>query len=170
MTATIRPENGNSIPGSPNGADESHPMFKGLYSNLRVIHPRGGRSGKKIPQFLSTQEIFCPRCNRPDFGNVSEDAVVMCSRCLMNEAIKVDLQERQQGKPLTGKLILKSSTGTFGQPARLGTCERCHQEFRGRSNRQRFCPTCQKWNEKEKTKARMGNLREKSNGKSGVTL
>jgi hypothetical protein len=51
-------------------------------------------------------------------------------------------------------------------------CERpeCRESFLAQSNRQRFCPTCKKWNEKDKTRARMANLRKKANGVSLVTV
>jgi hypothetical protein len=51
-------------------------------------------------------------------------------------------------------------------------CERsgCQETFPAQSNRQRFCPACQKWNENEKTSARMANLRKKPNGMSLVTV
>ncbi len=51
-------------------------------------------------------------------------------------------------------------------------CERpgCYRTFPARSNRQRFCPACQKWNENEKTRARMADLRKKTNGMSLVTV
>jgi hypothetical protein len=49
-------------------------------------------------------------------------------------------------------------------------CERCPETFLARSGRQRFCPVCQKWNESEKTRARMANLRKKPIGMSPVTV
>lgn len=49
-------------------------------------------------------------------------------------------------------------------------CERCPETFLAKNNRQRFCPACQKWNEKEKTRVRMATLRKKSNGISLVTV
>ncbi len=51
-------------------------------------------------------------------------------------------------------------------------CERpgCQETFPARSNRQRFCPACQKWNENEKTRSRMADLRKKPNGMSLVTV
>ena len=49
-------------------------------------------------------------------------------------------------------------------------CERCESDFLPRSNRQRFCPRCQKaaWN--DKTRARMVKTRKSTNGGSGVTI
>lgn len=49
-------------------------------------------------------------------------------------------------------------------------CERCPEIFLAKSNAQRFCPACQKWNENEKTRARMANLRKKTSGVSLVTV
>jgi len=49
-------------------------------------------------------------------------------------------------------------------------CERCPEIFLAKSNAQRFCPACQKWNENEKTRARMVNLRKGANGVSVVTV
>ncbi len=43
-------------------------------------------------------------------------------------------------------------------------CERlgCAETFLAKSNRQGFCPACQKWNENEKARSRMANLRKKA--------
>jgi len=49
-------------------------------------------------------------------------------------------------------------------------CERCPETFLAKSNAQRFCPDCQKWNENEKTRTRMANLRKKANVLSLVTV
>jgi hypothetical protein len=132
--------------------DEGHPMFKGLYSNLKVINPRGNRSGKRISGFLSTKEFYCPKCNRADYGNVSVEAVIMCSRCLMSEVIKVDLQEQQRGRSLAEKLARKFPARNFRRAAKLKVCERCHRDFKGRSNRQRFCAACQQWAKNERNR------------------
>jgi hypothetical protein len=118
-------------------------------SNLAVLTELGDRDPRKVPPWVSATEVTCPRCGRTDYGNSRQEDVVMCSLCLMNEAIKADQAgitsvwkhpENHKVLPETPALRLRLKKN---RSPRARTCEKCGGAFRGRSNRQRFCEDCQ---------------------------
>jgi transcription elongation factor Elf1 len=144
-------------------------------SNLFVLTELGEREPGKVPPWLSSKKVTCPRCGRTEYGNVNQQELTTCSVCLMNEAIKDDQAgitsvwkhpENHKALPEAPALRLRlKGKRSF----RARTCERCGQSFKGRSNRQRFCEVCQRAAYNDKTRARMANFRKGSNGVSVVT-
>lgn len=129
--------------------------FEDRLSHLLIIKSAGIRDGRR-PQFLSENEFICPNCGYPEYANVEEKKVKMCSRCLMNEALKIGREERD------GKSLLKDEQAKRicnKKPIRI--CERCGDQFQGMSNSQKYCKKCRKWAEKEKTRERVRRFREK---------
>ena len=106
----------------------------------------------RVPSFMASKEIECPRCGRIERANVDPEKVVMCSLCLMKLALGKDAEANREKhvKPLRSR-----STRT------QKNCERCGQSFRGRSNRQRFCEKCQRGVRNEYQRKLMSERRRK---------
>ena len=105
---------------------------------LSIIHPEsvvesGLRARRGKGSFRSLEAFECPRCGRIEYGNVYPERVVMCSMCFMGLAMA-------KGMETPGKDSVKPSMVRNG---RIRKCERCREDFRGRSNAQRFCDGCQ---------------------------
>lgn len=118
----------------------------------------------RIPSFMPSKEIKCPKCGRIERANVDPERLVMCSLCLMRLAFAQEKKDCEAGP----WLAVKTRGVRLRRQER--TCERCGNLFRGRSNRQRFCEKCQKaaWN--DKTRARMERMRRSPSDKSVVTI
>lgn len=131
----------------------SEQVFVDRLACVGIITCPGERKGK-VPLWLSTNEIICPKCGRAEYANVDPDRVKLCGLCLANECIKAEEQERLAGPSLAAK----------PRPLRLPTkppkvCEHCRESFKGRSNSQRFCEPCQKGARNDRNRAWMGENR-----------
>jgi len=131
----------------------SSSIFVDRLSHLNVITPLGERKKGKASAWLSTNEIVCPNCGRVEYGNIDPGKFKLCSLCLMNECIKAERQENLVGVGLSAKPRGLRAARREGKP-----CERCGENFHGRSNNQRFCEKCQRWNEADKNRDRQARF------------
>jgi len=134
-------------------------------SHLVVIAPSGKRKEGKVSPWLSTNEITCPNCGRVEYGNVDQKKIKLCSLCLMNGCIKAERQENLAGVGLASKPRGLRAARREGKP-----CERCRENFHGRSNRQMFCEKCQKWNEETKNRERQARFSRNQPNSHGLTV
>lgn len=104
---------------------------------------RGEERSKTAPRILSQKFFYCPKCDRKEYGNTSQGSVVMCSLCLINEAVKIEKQATQPSSMPAVKVSDRPS-GSRLRVKLSKNCHRCGDVFRPTSNRQKFCPRCQK--------------------------
>lgn len=143
----------------------SSSIFIDRLSHLNVITPIGERKQGKASSWLSTNEIVCPNCVRVEYGNIDQEKFKFCSLCLMNGCFKVERQENLAGVGLAVKPRGLRAARREGKP-----CEKCGENFHGRSNRQRFCEKCQKWNEDTKNRERQARFSKNQPNSLGLTV
>jgi hypothetical protein len=142
---------------------------------LAVLTEPAERDPREVPQWFSANQITCPRCGRTDFGNVNQEALVRCSLCLANECLKADRAGIASAwKHPENHKVLPESSGfrirlKANRSSRARICEKCKEPFRGRSNSQRYCESCQRGAYNDKTRVRMADFRKRGNGVSAVT-
>jgi len=134
-------------------------------SHLVVVTASGERKKVKGSSWLSTKEIVCPNCGRVEYGNIDQEKFKLCSLCLMNGCIKAERQENLAGVGLASKPRGLRAARREGKP-----CERCRENFHGRSNRQMFCEKCQKWNEETKNRERQARFSRNQPNSHGLTV
>jgi hypothetical protein len=78
---------------SPKGS-----FFVERYPHFGIIAKGGKRIKGKIPSFLSSKQFVCPKCGKPDYGNVDKERVVMCSLCVLDSVITLEQQEMKELK------------------------------------------------------------------------
>jgi len=98
-------------------------------------------------QFKANWNLTCPKCEMPEKGNVKQEDLVLCSRCLMRKAVALEQAEKrakEEGKALPHEKAIRRPAvkGTFPNPKIV--CKKCGGGFRPRSNRQEYCPPCGK--------------------------
>ena len=96
------------------------------------------------------REIYCPRCGRPEKGNVRQDDLILCGKCTILRLMKFnrDLEEKRPNPQTVLPLeinppVLRPRKRINRRPAKK--CGRCGGVFHPSSNHQSFCPDCYQW-------------------------
>ena len=63
-----------------------------------IIAKRGKRIKGKTPSFLSSKQFVCPKCGKPDYGNINPERVVMCSSCALDAGSALEQRETEELK------------------------------------------------------------------------
>ncbi len=141
--------------------------------HLAVLTDLKERKPVKVPQWLSGDEVICPKCGRVEHGNVDPSKVIMCSLCLIAEAAKAERAGvasvwrnpgNHKATPETPRMRLRLKSNRL---SKVRTCERCGESFRGRSNAQRFCEDCQRGARNDRQRKLMAGRRK---GESVVSV